>query len=207
VKRDHASLCSSTFFADGFAMPNPWDPLPFPLTGDPDFEITYAGVGMVTSQWEAIEFDCARLYSVFVGDPDGEALRAYGEGKIFRDRRINLEKAAAMYFIKHIDQNLEGEFARICATAEGFAERRNEVAHGLVLSVAHIPFFADKLMLAKPGEPQFLLVPPYHTIRNHVEGLPKFAFNKAQMGFFATRMIIFGNSVALFRQALMNAKP
>jgi len=37
------------------AMPNPWDPFPFPLVGDENSHDTYAGMGRVASEWENIE--------------------------------------------------------------------------------------------------------------------------------------------------------
>ena len=68
-------------------MTNPWDAPPLPSRGDSDKNETYAGVGRVISAWENIEFALARLYSVYIGAPDDiHGLRAYGTGRIFRDR-------------------------------------------------------------------------------------------------------------------------
>jgi hypothetical protein len=131
------------------------------------------------------------------------ATREYGKGKIFRDRRIGLQQAAAKYFTKQCDQKLEGEFDRICTTADGFADRRNEVAHGIVMDVERIQFFINRLQLATLGERQALVVPPYHTVRNYDEvGHPEFAYNAQQLKTLASRLTTFGREIAAFRDGL-----
>jgi hypothetical protein len=64
-------------------MSNPWDPLPFPKHGDSTENLTYQHVGRLVSLWEDIEFGFCRIHSVFLGDPDGQALRLYGARRAF----------------------------------------------------------------------------------------------------------------------------
>lgn len=184
-------------------MSNPWDPLPFPLLGDDDPYDLYAAVGVFVSEWESVELKLAQLYCVFVGDaPDGEALWDYGKPRIFSHRLDGLAKVAGPYFTKRHDQHLEGQFGLIYRTASGYSERRNEIAHGIVMHVGRISFFIDKMKLADPAKRQYLVVPPYHSVRNHKSGFPSWAYNRAQITFFATRILEFGDSVAAYRKAL-----
>jgi hypothetical protein len=192
-----------SFVGSDLAMANPWDPFPFPLAGDTDPYDTFSGVGLVMSEWESIEFNLARLYSVFVGQGSrGNAIQDYGKGKIFRERRIGLQAVARAYFMKRCDQQLEGEFDLVCTTADGFADRRNEVAHGIVMEVSRIAFFQDKLTLADLSQKQHLVVPPYHTVRNHWAGLPQYAYNAGQLQALAGRFLDFGKRIVSFRDGL-----
>jgi hypothetical protein len=183
-------------------MPNPWDPLRFPIVGDADPYDLYAAVGTFVSEWEAVEMTLAQLYSIFVGQgPAGKAIQDYGRGRIFRERLTDLERVAQSYFIRHNSQNLEGEFDEICLAAKGFADRRNEVAHGLVMEVSNIQFFRDKLQLAPAGA-QHLVIPPYHAVRNHAAGFPVWAYNGEQIRTFARRFIDLNSGIKAYREQL-----
>lgn len=183
---------------------NPWDSFPFPLSGDQDPTNTYAGVGLVTSEWESVEFNLARLHGTFVeGDPSGASIRDYGKGRIFSDRIRDLQKIGCKYFTQHCNQDLEGGFHAICINATGFSARRNEVAHGLVMEVSGIQFFQEKLKLADLSEKQHLLVPPYHIMRQHEwDGMPSFAYNSAQMHQLASRILSLSDAIVAYRQSL-----
>ncbi len=147
-------------------MSNLWDVPPLPTIGDDDEEATYAGVGRVTSQWEAIEFQFSRLYSIFVGKPD-EEMRAYGAGRIFRERSKILAEAARDYFIRNPDQELEGQLHALTIRAEGFSDRRNEIAHGIVFQLQRLSFFREQMDPSVRGKFQWGLIPPYHTSQKH----------------------------------------
>ena len=49
-------------------------PPPLAILGDLDPDLTYMGIGRVTSEWERVEFAFARIYSACVGDPDGSSM-------------------------------------------------------------------------------------------------------------------------------------
>jgi len=101
------------------------------------------------------------------------------------------------------DQGLEGEFNRLCTIASGFADRRNEVAHGIVMEVGAVQFFTQRLLLAMPGRKQHLVVPPYHSIRKHdFVGMPSFAYNAEQLKTLARRLIAFGGEIVAYRERL-----
>ena len=58
-----------------------------PPIGDLTAEQTYAGIGRVINQWEAIEFELSRTFSATMGHVDGRIIPFYGEnGRIFRER-------------------------------------------------------------------------------------------------------------------------
>ena len=100
-------------------MTNPWDQPPIPQHGDANDGVLFEWVGRFISQWEHVEYNLSRLYTVFAGNPDdGETLREYGRGRIFKERIRELREAANRYFISHPAQELEAEFDAICIAAD-----------------------------------------------------------------------------------------
>ncbi|TIX44533.1 MAG: hypothetical protein E5W81_13070 [Mesorhizobium sp.] len=163
-------------------MSNPWDPYPFPLFADQSDSVLYEAIGRTLDRWEWVEFELARMYSLFVGDPEWSKMQEYGSGNIFRDRLSVLSQAAANWFRKHPCQSAEGEYNSLVIQAKGFADRRNEVAHGMVMDVKDFLFWKDKLKLAAPNVPQILLVPPYYLLRKHDNlGLPGFGYSSVEL--------------------------
>jgi hypothetical protein len=185
-------------------MSNPWDSLPFPTSGDSDDRLTYEGVGRVMSEWEGNEFELARLHSVFLGDPDGDAaISSYGKGRIFQERIRILREAAERYFSRHPNQTMEGNFERLAVAAEGFADRRNEVAHGYVLPMNKMLFFMHQIGLPVSEVPLYALVPPLHTIRWHKEGLPKYAYTSSELRTLSERLLLLLGHVHHHRMTLL----
>ena len=171
-------------------MANPWDLLPFPRQGDRSPNVTFRYVGLVVTSWESVEFELARLYSVFAGDPDGLAIQEiYGAGRIFRERLATLRRSFDKYRISNPCQYREGEFDRLTAAAEGFSDRRHEIAHGTVLRVDFITHFRTKFEPWYGDKPQFLLVPSYYTRRFHDKGLPKYAYSSTEMNELSARLL------------------
>lgn len=160
---------------------NPWDPIPIPTHADPIDSATYEGVGRVISQWESVEFQLSRLYSAFVGDSDGPPIQQYGVGRIFKERLAILERSAQQWFISQPSQHAEGHFDRIVEQVRGFADRRNEVAHGIVFPVHTVSFFMETMKLPS-GNEWWALVPPYHLLRKHDErGAPTYVYTRAEL--------------------------
>lgn len=185
-------------------MPNPWDPLPFPTRGDTDDAKTYEGAGRVLSQWESVEFQLSRLYSIFVGDPDGDAMQEYGRGNIFRIRLEALNMVAQRYFVSHPHQSMEAQFDCLCKAATGFADRRNEVAHGTVFAVDGLTFFAKKFGSATP---QFALIPSFYTIKKHTivdgDSAPTYAYCFRQLWSLTASLNLLVNQLGSYRLALL----
>lgn len=187
-------------------MSNPWDAFPFPAMADDEPKHTYYGVGLVMSGWESIEFEFARLYSIFIGDePDGMSMRDYGTGRIFSVRIDVLNQKAEAYFVNHPCQKMEGEFSRIVIAATGFSARRNDVAHGIVMNVAGIRFFQNRISMLDPSTIQTVLVPPFHILRSHDGvGMPSYAYNKNQLEQLALRLHELELAIREFRVALVS---
>lgn len=186
-----------------------WDPFPFPLVADDDAKKTFAGVGMVMTAWESIEFEFARLYSIFVGDePDGFLMREYGDPRVANRRIGELSRSANQFFIGWPHQGAEGEYTSLVATAMGFANRRNDVAHGMVMNIENIVFFQQQVPGLDRSKPQFLLVPPFHILRNHdaATGMPSYAYNSAQLAELFSRLLDLVEAIRQFRVNLLGAQ-
>lgn len=200
--RGASSSCSRL---ESPAITNPWDIPPLPTRGDLDDDWTFAGVGRVMSRWEAIEFRLARLYSVFIGKPNhGDAIREYGAGRIFRDRMDALKRAAETFFTRVHSQLLEGEFHELSCQVDRFADRRNEIAHGIVMQIQEISVFQDNLDAEVRGRMQYALIPPYYLGRKHEEcGAPKYAYTSAHLLKWDENLFWLGHRIAEFADQLL----
>jgi len=178
-------------------MANPWDPFPLPTRGDEDKNSTFQGVGFATSQWEFLEFRLSRLYSVFVDQADSlDAIRTYGAGRIFKDRLVLLKNAANQHFVRHPAQRTEVIFERLVVALLGFADRRNEVAHGVVYPAFKID-----------GRKQYALIPPYHLLRKHnADGAPTFAYTHHELELLGYRLLKLSTEVEEYWKALAGPK-
>lgn len=120
-------------FLGALIMANPWDLPPIPSEGDATMELTYAGVGFVMSHWENVEVTLSHLYSHFVGkEYQAEAMHEYGTPSTFKEGRLQKLIGAAERYLR--DQQMECEFYGLATELIGYANRRNDVAHGVVRS-------------------------------------------------------------------------
>jgi hypothetical protein len=137
-------------------MANSWDRPPIPTHGDSDDDTTYAGVGRVVTEWEQVELALSRLYSLFMGRFEHrETMREYGDGTVLKGRLERLARAHETFTRRVPDQALESEFDSLIERIRLFAERRNDVAHGLVWPIQWNGPPAIEL-----GPFQFCVVPP-----------------------------------------------
>jgi hypothetical protein len=186
-------------------MPNPWDRPLLPKRGDDNDLMTYAGVGWVTSQWERIEFSLARLFSIFVGRPDeSRALIEYSAPPIFRMRFDALLRTAARFFISNPDQQLEGELHALTVQLHGFADRRNDIAHGMVFPIQSIEFLRRHLDPRHAHRRQFALISPFQTLkRDAAKDTPAYAYTSAEMNSIRVDLIELGVPIHAFRNRLL----
>lgn len=163
-------------------MGHPWDPFPLPIRGDLDEAKTFEGIGRVIDKWERIEFLLARIYSIFVGDPDGDALREFGTGRRnIWDKLSVLKDAAEQAFARRPNQKSEGDLFKWILHVEGFADRRNEIAHGIVYMVSLFTFFRQRT--DRPDyQVQYAVIPAYHIAKHHnPNGIPKYMYASPEM--------------------------
>jgi hypothetical protein len=156
--------------------PNPWDRPEAPKTGDQDDGALYEAVGRALSEWERLEGRLAVLFSFLIGldVPSEAAVRAYGSILAFQQRKVMLEHAAEVYFDLHPDAELQRLFDDALAYAEGFAGRRNDIAHGMVMSF----FDRDRNTI-------FVMRPPvYNATKVAWNGRAAYVYNAAQIDNF-----------------------
>jgi len=171
-------------------MSNPWDLPPYPLYGDQDQAVLYEWLGRTLESWERVEFELACTYSLCVGDPEWTKVQEYGAGKIFRERIAALEEVARAFFVRRPNQQHEGQLRQLILACRGFADRRNEIAHSMIMDVSGFLFWQDKLLLVAPYGPQFLLVPPYYLLRKHnASGLPAFGYSSWELRILQKRLV------------------
>jgi hypothetical protein len=152
----------------------PWDVPPISAQGDSDEDSTYAGVGRVLSEWEAVEAELAHLYARFGGRLfQDEAYYEYGASRIFAERLRDLRKAASSYFVKRPNQTAEGNFDFLAEEAERYAARRNDIAHCVVRDLSIVSDFGTG----------FWLVPSFYAFRRFGRSaMPAFAYTSIELG-------------------------
>jgi hypothetical protein len=182
-----------------------WDPPPIPKRGDTDSNRTYLGVGMVISTWETIEFELARLYTVFVGRIDDDlALREYGDPAVFVGRLGELSKAAAQFFLLKPHQQYEGAYDRLTVLLRGFSERRNDVAHGTVFPIHTLNYFKPYLDPQTAAEPQYGVIPPYHTLNRHLSReRPAHCYAYAELSWLVGQLLKLAEAIRGYRNLLV----
>lgn len=191
-------------------MPDPWDPLPYPAHGDHDEDSLYAAVGRTIDAWERVEFELSWFYSLFLGDHELGKMQEYGGagGNIFRDRAVKVAEAANAYFISEPDQEREAVFNRLLTAAKGFSDRRNEVAHGMLMDVRGFVFWRNKMPEASQSMPQYLWHPPYYHARKHgLDGMPTFGYSSIELGTLNDRFFELEYAMGQFRARLWPQTP
>lgn len=120
-------------------MPNPWDIPTRPKRGDKTPTPIYTAVGQTTSAWEFLEYSLAEIFAVFTGSRMSKnagstpAVRAYGTIVSYRTRCGVLTAAADAYFRANPNSRLERSFKNLLKKCDGWANRRNDAAHGIAL--------------------------------------------------------------------------
>lgn len=101
-----------------------WDVPPHPRQGNKRPDPIYRAVGLALSRWEELEFNLVKLLGVFLGITPLEATRraSYADAPRFVDRLTVIDNAASAFFIKHCDQDFEGDYEKLNRNAT-FASR------------------------------------------------------------------------------------
>lgn len=123
----------------------------------------YEAVGVMMTAWEWVELRLSMLYSAYVGYPEGDALFQYGDGRIFRERISALRRVAEQHFVAYCSQDREAAFTALALNATDLANRRNEIAHGVVLDVTKI--LPEDWPAKLSGEENYFLVPHAYAFR------------------------------------------
>jgi hypothetical protein len=162
-------------------------------------EPIYAGVGRVLSAWEEIVLSCAHLYAAFCGrgDYDLDVMRVYGAQTVFSSRIAALRDHAGSYFKTSPNQSHEGDFKRLCDTAQNFSHRRNDVAHGSVrvfnvIGVDHVP--DEPAALSK-----YYLVPTFYRGKRFTpQNMPMYAYRATELRFLEDQLYSLALDIAAF---------
>ena len=146
-------------------MPLPWDRPGPPIQADADVQELYAAVGYALSHWEDIESELSHWYALFIGKMwQHEAYDEYYDKGKTSQRRINtLEVAGEKYFETCPSQSVEAEFGTVVRATSAFADRRHELAHGIVRPVQWYWSWVSATMKPPAGHDyEYCLVPPHY---------------------------------------------
>ncbi len=147
----------------------PWDIRPPSPLGDNDENQIFNAVGQALTEWEHVENACAKLFAVLVSANQRQtyhapAVRAYGCIFSTGTKAEMLRTAAKAYFSRRKGKaHFEAELMRVTQEYLEFANRRNEIAHGIVSRV----FLTEKTSLRghRPGAIGLYLLPSFYNPR------------------------------------------
>ena len=119
-----------------------WSRPPRSAKGDPDARPVYEAVGFALSTWEMLENNFSFLFTLFVDADSHAARRAYGALASNTARTDALRGAAEVFFSEWAPARPEQElFARLMEHFSRASEKRNEIAHGIVMNVMEMGHF------------------------------------------------------------------
>lgn len=179
-------------------MPNPWDVPPYAQSGESKPDPIYLAIGYSLSTWEFLEEALASLFAFLVGKgrtyPEtSAAMRAYGSIVSFNSRAEMIGAAAKGFFQEHEIKDQEPEFREILKKCNGWAARRNDIAHGRVVSLA-------------PSD-EYYLIPALYNSRKHPadDDSPAFLYSAAQIRQFQQQFDVLHGDLATFLRHLHDA--
>ena len=145
----------------GSPIGRPWDRPPIPTRANKSASALYEAIGRALEAWENVEVSLSSLYAALTGRArfNRAAYREYGEPLNFSGRKRLLEQAAERYFIQHPCQTTEGDFQSLMESVTGYAERRNDIAHGIVTAL-HMARNKHATILGDGSPLHWCLVPP-----------------------------------------------
>jgi hypothetical protein len=175
----------------------PWDISPISGLGDEHPDHTHAAKSRAVSQWEVVEVTLSGLYAVLAGLPrySPAARQKYSVSLNFKDRLAELERVAFAFFIRHPDQETEGEFAWLCRLARNLSVRRNELTHSWVRPVefSRIHQKTDTGGDKWTTQYRFFLVPPTYTSRKFdPNNQPKFIYTSIEIQNYCDEFVKLG---------------
>lgn len=174
-----------------FLVPEPWDFIEPSSHGDTDLNAIFIGMGKVLHEWSRIEVSLSYLYAAFSNRPrDGAAIREYRTAGTFTLRASNICRIAQRYFVANPDQTTEAAFDRIMRMARGFADRRNEVAHGVVRKGRL--FDAERTVT-------YTLYPPYYDhLKHDAHGMAAYRYTSENLTKLAFALVKLEDEIDLF---------
>ncbi len=116
-------------------QPKAWDRPESPAKGDRREAKIHTAVGSALSSWEELEYQLGEIFVALVVGRSNEALRAYGAVLANSTRQDMIHAAAGAFFLVRDNENstrIQADLKSLMDAVEGFAPRRNEIAHGVV---------------------------------------------------------------------------
>jgi hypothetical protein len=187
-----------------------WDQPKTPAVGDKDPRDTYAAVGSALTEWEQLEHHIGEIFVALVGTNSNEARRAYSAVLTNGMRLKMVGGAGEAFFATRMGDELDNLSKRLkdlITTVGLFADRRNEIAHGIVTVLLD-----DK---NDDSDPTWVLAPSFFSGKNRkiflLKGSERFGLSpvyqyssaeiqRLEMHFIALRQIAGRIGVAIRRQ-------
>lgn len=171
--------------------------------GDANKDETYAGVGRVLSSWESVEFELSRLLAALMEEPDDpRVLQFYGTGRILQNRLDWVRIAADHHFMTSPNQNHEGDFDLLMEDLSSAADRRNEVAHGVVYEISTSKNLTKHMDPIPDGQDAHVLMPPFYSFRRFEGDTPTFMYARSDLKKLSVQILNLQMRIRPFRHRL-----
>jgi hypothetical protein len=175
--------------------PKPWDRR-IAKQGDGSKKTTFAAMGQALSNWTELELKLASLFATLVTSADhtmGGPMLAFGSIRTFEGRSEMLQSAAMWFFNRHKSlseasrtleyspssiSNWQQAFEELRRTADQFASRRNDIAHGVV----------NEMPRSRKRRAEFALRPLFIEPKKYplFSGDPKFMYSSRELLYYAS---------------------
>lgn len=178
-------------------MPNAWD-RPFHSgipnrNGDKRRAPIYTALGRAVSDWEGVQAAIANIFAALIaGDIDLEnRLIAFGDNSRVHDRAKIIKDEAEIFFARKFGNGprnpsvLRAELTSILSAYRGWAERRNDLAHGYVTRMRAPDYYDDH----QPIRTFHNLLPSHSRINKWVHEEPIFNYVAAEIKLFAKEFV------------------
>ena len=178
-------------------LPKAWDRPPHSgipnRNGDRNSAPIYTALGRAVSAWEGVQAAIAGVFAKLIaGDADLEnRLIAFGDNSKVHDRAKQIKDEAVKFFARSFangpqnPRELRAELKSVLAAYRGWAERRNDLAHGYVTPMRAPDYNDDD----QPMRKFHSLLPSHSRITLWIHEQPIFNYVAAELRVFAKEFV------------------
>jgi hypothetical protein len=128
----------------------------------------------------------------------------YENGKTTKSRADKLRITAEKYFIGRPNQDAEGSCSQLTKAAMGFADRRHEVAHGIVRPILwYWPILQPNQIPQYEASKTFCLVPPHYQRGWIKDGAPDYIYTSHELNALTLKLFHFHQDLMTFRHRFL----
>ena len=161
--------------------------------GDRSFDPLFLALGKAVSAWEGVQAATSSLYfAIRIGNSDTEGdpgFQAFGGLAMVHKRRKELEERSRLFLTQDFGRNndlalsFETDLKRTLSAYVGWAERRNDIAHGYVTEARTPDYYNPEQRIITV----YALCPSHARTGKWLHGEPEYNYRAPDLDFFVER--------------------